>query len=132
MQTMSRRICLASCLQFTVLTASICQAQVLSIAHRGNSLFAPENTSAAFSAAFGKADLVETDGRVTIDGRLVIMHDATVDRTTDGTGNVSALTLAQLKSLDAGSWFAPEFIGERIPTLEEMITNTLPHAIPLI
>jgi len=118
-------------LQF-VATVGIGHAQVLSIAHRGNSLFAPENTMAAFAAAFGKADLVETDGRVTSDGRLVLMHDATVDRTTDGAGNVSALSFAQARLLDAGSWFAPEFTGERIPTLEEMITNTLPHAIPLI
>ncbi|HEX5219135.1 MAG TPA: glycerophosphodiester phosphodiesterase family protein [Verrucomicrobiae bacterium] len=107
-------------------------AQVLAIAHRGNSVFAPENTMAAFNAANGKADMVETDGRPSSDGYLVIMHDATVDRTTDGTGAVSSLTLAQLKALDAGSWFAPAFIGERIPTLEEMLTNTIPFAIPLV
>lgn len=107
-------------------------AQVLSVGHRGNSLFAPENTVAAFRAANGKADLVETDARPSSDGRLVIMHDATVDRTTDGTGAISSLTLAQLKALDAGSWFAPDFSGERIPTLEEMITNTLPFATPLV
>lgn len=107
-------------------------AEVLSIAHRGNSLFAPENTLAAFAATQGKADLVETDGRMSADGRLVIMHDTTVDRTTDGTGTVASKTVAQLKLLDAGSWFSPDFTGERIPTLEEMITNTLPFATPLI
>ena len=106
--------------------------QVLSIAHRGNSLFAPENTLSAFRAAQGKADLVETDARVSSDGKLVLMHDASVDRTTDGTEAVSGKTLAQLKLLDAGSWFSPDFAGERIPLLEEMITNTLPFAIPLI
>jgi glycerophosphoryl diester phosphodiesterase len=106
--------------------------QVSGIAHRGDSLFAPENTLAAFNSALGKADFVETDGRVTSDGRLVIMHDATVDRTTDGVGTIASQTLAQLKLLDAGSWFASAFAGERIPTLEEMITNTLPHAIPLV
>ena len=87
---------------------------------------------AAFAAAQGKADLVETDGRLSSDGKLVIMHDASVDRTTDGTGAVSGKTLAQLKLLDAGSWFVPGFAGEQIPLLEEMITNTLPFAIPLI
>lgn len=107
-------------------------AQVLSIAHRGNSLFAPENTLAAFAAAQGKADLVETDGRLSADAVLVIMHDATVDRTTDGTGPVGSQTVAQLKLLDAGSWFSTDFIGERIPTLEEMITNTVSFATPLI
>lgn len=107
-------------------------AQVLSIAHRGNSLFAPENTLAAFFAAQGKADLVETDGRLSADGVLVIMHDTTVDRTTDGTGTVGSQTVAQLKLLDAGSWFSSNFIGERIPTLAEMITNTVSFATPLI
>lgn len=105
---------------------------VLSIAHRGNSLAAPENTLAAFRGAEGVADLVETDVRVSRDGKLVLMHDATVDRTTDGTGAVASLTLDQLKALDAGSWFSPAFAGERTPTLEEMIVTTLPFATPLI
>ena len=107
-------------------------AGVLSIAHRGDSLFAPENTMAAFDSALGKSDLVETDVHVSSDGRLVILHDSTVDRTTDGSGAVSGKTLAQLKLLDAGSWFASNFVGERIPTLEEMITRVLPGAVPLI
>ena len=110
----------------------VCPGAVLSIGHRGNSLYAPENTVAAFLACSNKADLVECDVRVSSDGVLVIMHDASVDRTTDGSGNVSALTLAQLKALDAGSWFSTDFIGERIPTLEETITNTLTVGIPLI
>jgi len=105
---------------------------VLSIAHRGNSLFAPENTLAAFSAAQGAADLVETDARLSADGTLVLMHDSKVDRTTDGAGTVAGKTVAQLKLLDAGSWFSPAFAGERVPTLEEMITLTLPFATPLI
>lgn len=114
------------------LSASAQAGPVLSVGHRGNSLFAPENTLAAFAAAQGKADLVETDGRLSADGRLVIMHDATVDRTTDGAGTVGSKTVAELKLLDAGSWFEASFTGERIPTLEEMITNTLPSATPLI
>ncbi|MCO5052204.1 MAG: hypothetical protein M9920_07870 [Verrucomicrobiae bacterium] len=107
-------------------------ADVLSIGHRGDSRFAPENTVAAFRAAEGKADMVETDVYVSADGYLVIMHDSTVDRTTDGTGAITSKTLAQIKQLDAGSWFGPQFIGERVPTLEEMVTNTLPFATPLI
>src|SRR5688572_15046907 len=122
--------CSVRCWQFIVITAAFSllslPAQVLSIAHRGSSLFAPENTLAACFAAEGKADLVEVDVRVSSDGKLVLMHDASVDRTTDGTGAVSGKTLAQLKLLDAGSWFAPGFAGERIPLLEEMLTNTLP------
>lgn len=110
----------------------VVSGEVLSIAHRGNSLFAPENIVAAFTSALGKADLVESDVRVTSDGQLVIMHDDKVDRTTDGTGFVSALTLAQIKALDAGSWFGTSFTGERVPTFEEMVLSILPHATPLI
>jgi glycerophosphoryl diester phosphodiesterase len=83
----------------------VCPGAVLSIGHRGNPLYAPENTVAAFKSALGKADMVEMDGQLTSDGALVIMHDATVDRTTDGTGSIAANTLVWLKSLYAGSWF---------------------------
>lgn len=120
-------------LTFVVLCASdSAWSAVLSIAHRGNALYAPENTLAAFLAAEGKADWVETDIRVSRDGELVVMHDATVDRTTDGTGSIAALTFDQLRQFDAGSWFSSAFAGERIPTLEEMITRTLPFATPLL
>lgn len=117
---------------FVAGVASATSAAVLSIGHRGDSLHAPENTVAAFRSALGKADLVETDGRLTKDGVLVCMHDATVNRTTDGTGDVVNLTLQQIKLLDAGVKFSTNFIGERVPTLEEMVTNCLPQAIPLI
>lgn len=84
--------------------------------HRGASAVAPENTWAAFDAAVRQgAAYTETDIRRTADGRLVILHDATVDRTTNGHGPVSALTLDVVRELDAGSWFGPEFMGERIP-----------------
>ncbi len=95
-------------------------------------MYAPENTLAAFLAAEGKADWVETDIRVSSDGKLVLMHDDTVDRTTDGAGSVAKLTFDQLRQLDAGSWFSTEFAGQVIPTLEEMITQTLPFATPLL
>lgn len=104
----------------------------LSIAHRGGSLYAPENTIAAFTNSRAVAQLMETDAQITSDGKFVIMHDLTVDRTTDGTGAIAASTLAQLKQLDAGSWFSTNYTGQRIPTLEEMITNTLPGSIPFI
>ncbi len=107
-------------------------ANVLTIAHRGDSLNAPENTLAAVNSAASISDLLETDVRVSSDGELVLMHDGSVDRTTDGTGAVSAKTLAELKLLDAGSWFGAAFTGERVPTMAEMITNALPHATPLI
>lgn len=112
--------------------AFACSGAVLAIGHRGDSLFAPENTAAAFLAAREKADLVELDVRLSSDGQLVIMHDASVDRTTDGTGTVAGKTLTALKQLDAGSWFAPQYAGERIPTLAEGLAAILPRATPLI
>lgn len=114
------------------LAFDLAAAEVLSIAHRGNSMFAPENTLAAFRSALGKADWVELDGHITKDGQLVVMHDSTVDRTTDGSGAIANRTLAELTLLDAGSWFAPEFAGERIPTLAEAVQTILPRAVPLI
>lgn len=107
-------------------------AAVLSISHRGGAIYAPENTIAAFTNSLGVTDLMETDVQITSDGKFVMMHDLTVDRTTDGTGTVVSQTLAQLKLLDAGSWYSSKYIGQRIPTMEEMITNTLPTVIPFI
>jgi len=92
------------------------------IAHRGGSALGPENTLAclAQSIALG-VDYVEVDVRETHDGRFVLMHDGTVDRTTDGTGAVADQTLAQLRALDAGAWFAPGYAGQRVPTLGEVL-----------
>ena len=93
----------------------------LVIAHRGASAAAPENTLAAFRlAADLGADGVELDVRRTVDGQLVVIHDASVDRTTDGTGRVAALTLDQLRRFDAGRKFGPPFRGERIPLLSKV------------
>jgi glycerophosphoryl diester phosphodiesterase len=91
-------------------------------AHRGASSEAPENTLAAFLAAEkAGAQGIELDIHLTRDGVPVVIHDVRVDRTTDGSGPVSRLTLAELRRLDAGSWFAPDFAGEPIPTLEEVL-----------
>ena len=84
--------------------------------------YAPENTMASFKKGLALgADLIELDVHLSADGHLVVIHDPTVDRTTDGRGYVKDMTLAQLKKLDAGSWFGPEFAGERIPTLAEVL-----------
>ncbi len=96
--------------------------RLLVIAHRGASAAAPENTLAAFRrAADDGADGVELDVRATADGHLVVLHDADVSRTTDGTGPVSGLTLAEVRRLDAGHRFSPLFAGERVPLLEEVL-----------
>lgn len=92
------------------------------IAHRGASASAPENTLAAFRRAHDLgARWVEFDVRVTADGRPVVVHDRTLERTTDGAGVVADLPLAALGDLDAGQWFDPVFAGELIPTLEEVL-----------
>ncbi|RLF25792.1 MAG: hypothetical protein DRN14_07805, partial [Thermoplasmata archaeon] len=104
----------------------------VSVGHRGSSFFAPENTLAAFAASSNKADYVEFDVRESSDGVLIIMHDDTVNRTTDGTGSVASKTLVELKALDAGSWFSPEFTGVQIPTFEETLNAIIPSRIPLI
>jgi glycerophosphoryl diester phosphodiesterase len=90
------------------------------VAHRGLLRHAPENTLANFRACLELRLGFEFDVLRAGDGTLVCIHDATVDRTTDGSGKVSELTLAELKQLDAGSWFDPAFRDERIPTIEEV------------
>jgi len=95
---------------------------MISIAHRGASNFAPENTQSAFQKALDlNADFLECDVHLSKDGHLIIMHDDKVDRTTNGKGYVRDLTLAELKELDAGSKFHPSFEGEKIITLDELL-----------
>lgn len=97
-------------------------------AHRGWCTKYPENTMEAFKAALDVGvDQIETDVRVSKDGQLVLIHDATVDRTTNGTGKVKDLTLAELKALDAGSHKGAEFAGCRIPTLIEFMELVKDH-----
>ena len=93
------------------------------IAHRGGANLAPENTLAAFSKSINLGvDMIEIDVRLSKDYNVIVIHDKTVDRTTEGTGKVKDLELTQLKKFDAGSWFNDEFLGERIPTLEEVFS----------
>lgn len=91
--------------------------------HRGDRASAPENTIPAFQSALaGSMIFVETDVRLSSDGVPVLIHDETVDRTTNGTGAVAALTFEQLQALDAGTWFDASFAGTRIPAFEEFLT----------
>jgi glycerophosphoryl diester phosphodiesterase len=99
-------------------------------AHRGASRFAPENTLAAFSAALDRGALaIELDVHLSLDGRVVVIHDDYVDRTTEGTGPVSRLAYDDLQRLDAGSWWSARFAGERVPLLEEVIELTQGKAV---
>jgi len=109
------------------------RARPLIFGHRGAREAAPENTLAAFRRAAGMgADGVELDVQLSADGVPVVIHDFTVDRTTDGQGLVSLLTWAQLRELDAGGWFGPAFAGERIPALEEVLVVGAIHESPLL
>lgn len=95
----------------------------LIIAHRGASGLAPQNTLAAFKKAVEiKADGIETDVHLTKDGKIVLCHNYEIDETSNGKGKISEMTLEELKSYDFGSSFSPEFCGEQIPTLEEMLS----------
>ncbi|MGD2157078.1 MAG: glycerophosphodiester phosphodiesterase family protein [Anaerolineales bacterium] len=94
------------------------------IAHRGSSSYAPENTLTAFEIAIQQnSDAIELDAKLSKDGHVVIIHDATLDRTTNGTGLVREKTLKALKELNAGSFFDETFNQERIPTLEDVLIN---------
>ncbi|SRR6266498_3827960 len=90
-------------------------------AHRGASTYAPENTVVAFELALAQqADAIELDVKLSADGSVIVHHDPTVDRTTNGKGKIKDLSLVELKKLDAGSSFSQKFQGEKIPTLEEV------------
>ncbi|MYC77909.1 hypothetical protein F4X10_19280 [Candidatus Poribacteria bacterium] len=95
---------------------------MIRIAHRGASGIAPENTLAAFEKALDiGVDAVELDLHGTADGEVVVIHDASLDRTTNHYGRVNQTTLETIKRADAGGWFAPEFVGESVPTLVEAL-----------
>ncbi|RDU37239.1 glycerophosphodiester phosphodiesterase [Neobacillus piezotolerans] len=104
--------------------------KIMNVAHRGASGYAPEHTIPAYGLGQQmKGDYIEIDLQMTKDGELIAMHDETLDRTTNGTGNVKDFTLAEIKQLDAGSWFnekypeyaKPEYAGLKVPTLQEVI-----------
>jgi glycerophosphoryl diester phosphodiesterase len=93
-------------------------------AHRGASAYAPENTLAAFKLAYEQgAQLIEFDVKLTADKQVVVIHDQSVDRTTNGKGNVNQLFLSELKKFDAGLWFDEKYRSESIPTLEEVFES---------
>jgi glycerophosphoryl diester phosphodiesterase len=94
--------------------------------HRGGGTLAPENTMAAFVKGYEVGnDLFELDVHLTADGHAVVFHDDTLDRTTNGSGPIANLTLAQVKALDAGSWYGPQYAGEKVPTLTEVLQYTI-------
>lgn len=91
------------------------------LAHRGDLAHAPENTIPSFSQAIQKgADGVELDAKLTADGHVIVIHDSTVDRTTNGKGKVASFTLDEIRKLDAGSWFDSMFANTKVPLLEEV------------
>lgn len=105
----------AAIAQYSLPSRGIC-------AHRGAMITHPENTIAAFKEAIRlQAQMIEFDVRLTKDGQLVILHDETVDRTTNGEGKIEDLRFAQVRQLDAGSWKSPDFQGEKIPTFAEAL-----------
>ncbi|WP_419394044.1 glycerophosphodiester phosphodiesterase [Cytobacillus praedii] len=130
---MSKKLLIGTGVAFSLLFSSFSQAfaeeptvgerkQVDNVAHRGAAGYAPENTIAGFDLAVEmKADYIEIDVQRSKDGEIIVIHDTTVDRTTDGTGKVGDLTFEQLRSLDAGSWKGEQFAGEPIPTFEEIL-----------
>lgn len=115
-----------------ILTTTVAQSKPLVIAHRGASSLAPENTLAAVQKAVDlQVDYVEIDIHRTFDRELVVIHDPTIDRTTNGSGAVNSFTLEELRSFDAGSWFDEAFVGEKIPTLREVLEITK-DKVPLL
>ncbi|GLW05397.1 hydrolase [Microtetraspora sp. NBRC 13810] len=133
---MFRRLGLITSIALAVLAATVPQAAavapppVVNVAHRGASAYAPENTVAAFELARGQgADLFELDVQETRDHKLVLMHDTTLARTTNVENvfpgrspyRVGDFTLAEIRRLDAGSWFGRDFAGEPVPTLADAL-----------
>ena len=91
------------------------------LAHRGDLAHAPENTLPSFQQAIQKgADGVELDAKLTVDGHVIVIHDPTLERTTNGKGRVASFTLEDVRKLDAGSWFSEKFHGTKVPLLEEV------------
>ena len=114
----------------TLGAARASSAQIQILAHRGASAYAPENTMSAFTLAIEQqADWLEMDVQQTKDGQLVVFHDLRMERTSNGKGALRELTLAEVRELDAGSWFGAAFAGEKIPTFEEVVMLASHHNI---
>jgi len=104
-------------------SATACPVLPRLIGHRGLAAHAPENTLVGIrTAAAHGLDWVEFDAKLTADGIVILMHDATLDRTTDGSGPVAKRSFDAIRKLDAGRWFAPAFAGERVPTLVDALS----------
>jgi glycerophosphoryl diester phosphodiesterase len=98
------------------------RGRVWVVGHRGAMGHCPENTLASFERGLELgADWIELDVHLSRDGALIVIHDETVDRTTNGHGLVQEHSLAELKALDAGAWYGPQYAGQRIPTLDEVL-----------
>jgi glycerophosphoryl diester phosphodiesterase len=105
-------------------------ADFLRVAHRGASAECPENTLASFRRALElEAQMIECDLQLTVDGAVVVFHDWTLERTSNGSGVVAELALDAIRRVDAGAWRAPRFAGERVPTLAETLDLVLPRAM---
>lgn len=103
------------------------------IAHRGANRFAPQNTIQAFQKAVEmRSDGVETDVHLTKDGHLVLCHDPSVNRTSNGKGRISDLLLSELRELDFGGWFGSRFSGTRIPTFDEFLQTVKDSALSVL
>jgi glycerophosphoryl diester phosphodiesterase len=111
------------CLVVLLATAAAAQTRrVVAIAHRGEHLHHPENTMPAFAEAVRLgADYIEVDVRTTADGKLVLSHDATVDRCTNGKGELAKMRFDEIRTLDAGVRMGPEFAGTKVPTFDEVL-----------
>lgn len=102
--------------------SNVDKKNILVIAHRGASGYAPENTLASFTKGVEMgADMVELDVHLTKDDSVVVMHDYNVQRTTNGKGDIETMTFAELRQLDAGSWYNAEYQNEKVPTLSEVL-----------
>ena len=111
-------------MRFDTIQAAMTAGETLVFGHRGAMAKAPMNTLAAFKLAYQQgAQGIELDTHLSGDGALIVLHDFSVDATTDGQGEAGDLTLEQLKRLDAGAWFSAEFAGEQIPTLDEVFES---------
>ena len=111
---------------------SLTHKEIIITGHRGAAGLAPENTLSAIREGMKYADRIEIDVHQSKDGKIIVMHDSSVERTTNGKGKIKDLDWSYLSTLDAGSWLSPKYEGERIPLLEEVIDLVCPKKVLLI